>query len=784
MSSPRPQNRPARRPAVTCEAALGIARELWGVTGRITELPSDRDRNFRVDAEGESLVLKVTDAALDEIELAAAALERLDGAGGSLAVGRSRRCLRGELAQTVSGEDGRSHRAWAVQWVDGTPLAEAGDRSPELFRALGEELGRARIALDGWDHPGLDRDLKWDLHKGVEVAWGRESFIQCPRERRVVREGLATAEVALASCGDRLRVGVIHGDANDHNILVRESDPASWPCGLLDVGDINRGWVLGEVSIAAAYLLQGETEPLKVLTEFVAGYHQRDPIPEDEVGLILELLRLRLCVSVSVSAEQRAEEPGNEYLSVSYKPALELLALIQRWDPEEVRRSLAVACGLELDEVSHNVGKLGDRRRALLGPNLSVSYSEPLEIVRGEGRYLVDASGRSYLDGVNNVPQVGHGHPDVVARAARQMGALNTNTRYLSDVRLRFVERLLGTLPAPLEVVYLVNSGSEANELARRMVHAHSGRGDWVVIDGGYHGNTEALVELSPYKFNGPGGGGRRGHVHVAALPDRYRGPWGYDLDDAGERYAADVERLVGEVHASDRRVSAFLAESISGCGGQVVFPPGYLAGCYDVVRSQGGLVIADEVQVGCGRVGSHWWAFETQCVTPDIVTMGKPLGNGHPIGAVVTTREVASSFDNGMEYFNTFGGNPVSCAVADEVLKVIEEEGLREGAARTGGILLDGLREMQERHSELGDVRGLGLYLGVVCVRDRESKKPDARLAKAVVEGARARGVLLSTDGMEHDVIKVKPPLVFTEGDAEHLLAVLEEALNDAKGT
>ena len=301
------------------------------------------------------------------------------------------------------------------------------------------------------------------------------------------------------------------------------------------------------------------------------------------------------------------------------------------------------------------------------------------------------------------------------------------------------------------------------------------------MVEGGYHGNTSGLVDLSPYKFDGPGGGGRREHVRVAALPDRHRGEWGYEVEDAGVRYAQDVDRCVQESAAAGRRTAAFLAETIPGCAGQVVLPEGYLAECYRIVRAAGGLVLADEVQVGCGRVGSHWWAFETQGVVPDVVTIGKPLGNGHPLGAVVVTREVAQSFDGGMEYFNTFGGNPVSCAAGDAVLRVIEAEGLMGNASETGALLLDGLRSLMERHEGIGDVRGLGLYLGVACVRDRESSAPDASLAEAVVEGMMRRGVLLSTDGCDHDVIKMKPPMVFGPADSEHLLAMLDQAFTEA---
>jgi 4-aminobutyrate aminotransferase-like enzyme len=314
-----------------------------------------------------------------------------------------------------------------------------------------------------------------------------------------------------------------------------------------------------------------------------------------------------------------------------------------------------------------------------------------------------------------------------------------------------------------------------------RLARAHTKGSRWIVLDAAYHGNTEALVALSPYKFKGPGGAGVDSSVHVAELPDRYRGRWGYEDPDAGERYASDVERCTAEIADEGAQLAALFAESISGCGGQVVYPPGYLAAAATAARAAGGVVVADEVQVGCGRVGTHWWAFEAQGMTPDIVTIGKPLGGGHPVGAVVTTKEIAQSFDSGMEFFNTFGGNPVSCATAAAVLGVVEEERLRENVCAAGDVLISGLRDLAARSDRIGDVRGVGLFVGFVLVKGAGSDAPDATLASEVVECARGRGVLLSTDGPMHDVIKIKPPIVFTPDDSAHLIAVIESSLLEA---
>ncbi len=420
------------------------------------------------------------------------------------------------------------------------------------------------------------------------------------------------------------------------------------------------------------------------------------------------------------------------------------------------------------------------RRRTRLGRSLSLSYRKPLTIVRGSGAYLYDADGRAYLDLVNNVAQVGHAHPRVVEAAARQMALLETNTRYLHPAILEYADRLAATLPTGLEVIHLVNSGSEANELALRMARAATGRRDVAVLEGGYHGNTSGLVDVSPYKFDGPGGAGRPATTHVAPLPDPFRGRHRGPAAESAAAYLADLGTVLDAAAADGRSVAAFLAEAMPGSAGQVVPPPGYLRGAFARARAAGAITIADEVQVGLGRVGNWWWGFEADAAEPDIVTMGKPLGNGHPLAAVATTRAIAEAFDNGMEYFNTFGGNPVSAAIGLAVLDVIVEERLRERAAANGARFLAGLRDLATRHDVIGDVRGIGLFIGVALVADPLTLGPATDVADAVVEGAKARGILLSADGPYHDVLKIKPPLVIEASDVDRAIEVLDDVLGE----
>jgi 4-aminobutyrate aminotransferase-like enzyme/Ser/Thr protein kinase RdoA (MazF antagonist) len=415
-------------------------------------------------------------------------------------------------------------------------------------------------------------------------------------------------------------------------------------------------------------------------------------------------------------------------------------------------------------------------RKKLLVPNLSISYDKPIKFVRGDGVWLIDDSGRAYLDCFNNVCHIGHAHPAVVEAMARQAATLNTNTRYLHDNIVAYAERLTATLPKELTVAGFVNSGSEANSLALRMMRAHTGRENAIVLDWAYHGTTQELIGISPYKFRRKGGMEKKPHVHVALVPDSYRAPADWPIDEHGKRYAESVAELIAEMQAKGEGPGFFIAESIPSVAGQVFLPEGYLKEVYRMVRAAGGVCIADEVQVGFGRVGSHWWAFEEQGVVPDIVTMGKPIGDGHPLAAVVTTREIADSFNNGMEYFNTFGGNPVSCAVGLAVLDVIEGEDLRGNALEIGNCLLAGFRAMQQRYEVIGDVRGMGLFLGIELVTDRKTKAPATDFARAVSNGARQRGVLMGTEGPHDNVLKMRPPMIFSQRDADHLLAVLEE--------
>jgi 4-aminobutyrate aminotransferase-like enzyme len=416
-----------------------------------------------------------------------------------------------------------------------------------------------------------------------------------------------------------------------------------------------------------------------------------------------------------------------------------------------------------------------DLRSKHLGSSLSVSYDDPLHIVRGEGQYLFDAKGNRYLDCVNNIQHVGHCHPKIVEAAEQQYKKLNTNTRYLDETIVNYAKNITSTLPDGLDVCFFTNSGSEANDLALRLVRQFTGDKETIVLDGAYHGHLSSLIEISPYKHNGPGGNGSPNFVYTLPMPDSFRGK--YRGVNCGEKYVQEMQTTINEIESKGKKVSTFIAEALMGCGGQLILPKGFLKEAFDLVRSANGVCIADEIQIGFGRVGSHFWGFETEDVVPDIVTMGKSMGNGHPLSAVVTTREIADSFNNGMEYFNSFGGNAVSCAVGQAVLDVIKEEGLQENALEVGIYLLNQLKNLQNHHDLIGEVRGKGLFIGIELVKD--DLVPADVEAQTIVNQMKNIGFLLSTDGPNHNIIKIKPPLVFNKKNADELVEKIDERIS-----
>lgn len=415
-------------------------------------------------------------------------------------------------------------------------------------------------------------------------------------------------------------------------------------------------------------------------------------------------------------------------------------------------------------------------RKQHLGKSLSLQYKVPVKMVRGQGIYLIDQFGNKYIDTVNNVAHVGHEHKQVVKAGQQQMALLNTNSRYLHENINQLAKELIETLPEELNVLHFVNSGSEANELAIRMVKANTGQRDIIASEVGYHGNANMCIDISSYKFDGKGGSGAPEHTHIIPLPDTFRGK--YTDKDATNKYAKEVLKQIVKIKEKGRNVGAFIIEPIISCGGQVELPEGFLTKVYEYVRNEGGLCISDEVQTGCGRMGKTFWGFQLHNVVPDIVTIGKPLGNGHPLAAVACTQKVADRFANGMEYFNTFGGNPVSCAVGKAVLETVKNEGLQKNALEVGNYLKDELKKLARDYPIIGDIRGQGLFLGIELVT--KNMNPLAEEASYLANRMKDHKILMSTDGVDNNVLKIKPPMVFSKDNANELLFYLKKIFKE----
>lgn len=983
----------------------------------LASLSAEFDQNVRVDGNAGRSVLKLVGADGEPalVEMQVDALRHLEARCPELPVPRVWPTRNGDAWLDVPYE-GASLRCWRISWLSGRPLLDLRHRPPPLLRDLGSLLGRLSVALNDFEHPLLDRPHPWDPARG---GWVFSALEAVPEGvDRQLLERIAGRWSRLEQKIESLPRSVVHGDANDHNVLADLARARI--VGLFDFGDMVSTARVCEVAVAGTYAAFHSPDPVAAIAEVAAGFDSEIALSDAELDVVIDLVRVRLAISVVMSARRALTRPNEPYLSISESAAWGLLRALDSIDPglatarvrdlcgrppfpagpeivawlntragtdslapilgrpleeagvhvldlsvgstmlgadpanletgplgrlidDEMARAGAtvgigrwnearpiylgpafsegdhsidehrtIHLGLDLfaeagtplhapldavvDAVADNAGykdygpvvllrhepedapsfltlwghldvevldrlqpgdrlrageRVGDvgapprngdwpphlhlqlvvdgldfghdlpgvaparerstwkawfpdpsvlcglphgaggavspdmdrlvrRRRARLGTGLSLSYREPLHLVRGWRQFLYDIEGRAYLDLYNNVPHVGHSHPRVVEAVERQAALLNTNTRYLHETLLDYADALVARLPPALDSVWVLNSASEANELALRLARARTGRREVVVQEAGYHGHTSTLIEVSAYKFDGPGGEGRPDWVEVVPVPDPYRGRFRAEAGDAGRAYGDEVARTVAAMVARGRPPGAFLAETFPSVGGQIVPPEGYLARVYGVVRAAGGLCIADEVQTGFGRLGTAFWGFELQGVVPDIVVLGKPAGNGMPLGVVVSTREVAEAFDTGMEFFSTYGGNPVSCAAGLAMLRVLDDEGLQVEAERVGARLLEGLRRIAADHPTMGDVRGLGLFLGVEFVGDPDRRDPAPDVAAFVVERLRSRGVLTGVDGPDHNVLKLRGPLVVDDLDVDRFLAVYEVVMGE----
>jgi len=657
-----------------------------------------------------------------------------------------------------------------LTYVEGKFLAEA-KHSIELFQSIGKLLAQMDKILLDFYHPAIGaRQLDWDLQHCLNNQ-KYIKFIETPQQRKLVDYFfLQFSEIVLPEI-PKLRRCVIHSDANDWNLLVR-NDQIS---GIIDFGDMVYSSLINELAIAITYATLGKSKPAEWACHIIKAYNEILPLEKKEIKLLYYLIAARLCTSVCKSAFNKIQNPDNKYITISEKPAWKML---EKWitiNPIQTTNKFKNAVGFK-EKVYIDTEKDLGRRWSYISKSLSVSYTQPIKMVKAAFQYMYDASGKTYLDARNNIPHVGHCHPKVVQAGQRQMAILNTNTRYLYDQLSNYAEQLLAKFPEPLNKVFFVNSGSAASDLAIRLALTHTHYENIMAVEHGYHGNTKTGVEISPYKFEGKGGEGPASYILKAPIPDTYRGSYKSNNGKAGKQYAQEAINILNK---RNKGVAAFICEPVIGCAGQVPLPKDYLKEVYRVIRAQGGVCISDEVQTGFGRLGEHFWGFQMQNVVPDLVILGKPMGNGHPLAAVVTTDEIARSFENGMEFFSSYGGNPVSCSIGMAVLEVIEEEELQKNALETGDFLKQRLRKLAKKYAEIGDVRGFGFFLGIEFIKNQESLEPHTKLAKHAKNQLKENGILVGTDGPYENVIKIKPPMCFNKSNAQHLVDELETIIS-----
>ncbi len=755
----------ARPPEVPADLAARIARSIFGIDGEATPLEGERDRNFRVDAERGSFALKVGNPA-DEagvVEMQVLAMEHALAADPELPIARPHRTLEGRPTGSFA-IDGVEHAVQLVAFLEGDALPQ-GRTTPTTRRSIGAAVARLDLALAGFSHHLAHRPLLWDVARLPDLR-PKLSYVE-PGTRPLVERALDRFEAVAEPAMRFTPATTIHGDVNAGNVLVSSDDPER-VAGLVDFGDLVHARTVVDPAIAAAYQSFGAPDPLDPLVEVVTGYHAVRPLSAAEIRLVPELAAARMAQSLLISAWRAQLHPDNlDYILADAADCRATLALLAEHDLPALASALAEACGVRTDRHADIASSLA-LRAARLGPALSLSYDAPVRLVSGDGVWLVDTEGNRLLDAYNNVPQVGHSHPRVTAALAAQARRLTTNTRYLVDEVAAYADRLAALLPDELSVVMFVNSGSEANDVAIQIAKAVTGNRGVVITEHAYHGTTAATAALSPEEL---------GPKALEAWVERIGGAATLGAADAADRVRTEVDDAFDRLRERGHGAALLVCDDVFASDGIFTVPPGYLRSAYARARAAGALCLADEVQAGFGRVGPPFWGFAQDGVVPDIVTLGKPMGNGHPMGAVVTTPAIAAEFAARWHFFSTFAGSPVAAAVGMAVLDVIERERLPEHAERVGGYLRKQLEAVAREHAVITQVRGPGLFVGVELDRD-STGRPD--IGRAVANGLRRRGVLVGATGPGGNVLKIRPPLVFAEQHADRVGAELDATLNE----
>lgn len=774
-------------PRFSLEEVAELAARHFALSGQIDLLYSERDQNFRLrEDNGAAWTLKIASVEEDPaiIDCQIETMRHIAAVDPSLPVPRVRPAGDGAPAVTITGADGAAHVFYALSYLPGQLLGDA-PVTAEALSAQGAMVARLGRAMRGLAHPApLARDLLWDVRLLPRLL-AHIGTLPDPRRQQQARGIIEHFAADTLARLKTLRAQLVHADVNESNMLVDPEDPAR-VTGIIDFGDIIHGTLVQDVATIAAERPFGDIPVLDGIAEVVRGYNAVTRLEPEEADILYDVIVARLLLTPLINAWRAAETPDEPgYMHTWTDAVYRVIDALQEAGRDKATAAIRAACGLSpigatggnrpADDASQ-VDDLIERRKRVMGSKLYVFYDPPLHMVRGEGVWLTDASGRRFLDAYNNVPHVGHCHPHVVEAITRQVRTLNTNTRYLGSQVLEYSERLGASLPGDLKVCAFVNSGSEANDIAWRMAKAYSGNRGGLTMEYAYHGITDAVDAFSPSCSHS---GKIAPHMRTLTSPDDYRGPHRRGEHDLAARYAAHADGAIESLRQAGMAPAAFMVDSTFLTNGMPNVPDGYLPAVFAKVRAAGGLCIADEVQSGFGRMGTHMWGHRHHGVTPDIVTIGKPAGNGHPLGVVITTPEIMEAFLRDAAFFSTFGGNNVSCAAGLAVLDVIERERLIDNATGTGAFLKQGLGALMDRHDVIGDVRGAGLSVCVELVRDRNSLQPAGAETDRTLNLMRDEGVLVGNEGLHGNIVKIRPPMVFRRDHAEMVVNALDRALS-----
>lgn len=815
-------------PNVSAAAAEAVALELYGLTAGATPLEGERDRNFRLDtSDGRRLVLKFIDHEADDVVIAgqSAALAHLTEQNARLPIPRVIRTRSGgEVgAARISASGGLSSggprtaglnaagpgtggpgtigqpldagalcRVRLVTYLSGKPILDTRwpTHNRDLLRSVGNQVAHLDRALGGFFHPALAQPIAWDVRRAPLLLPVLPQVRSAPL-RRLLATALGPIDNLLRNLRG-LRSQAIHGDCHGRNLLVNKEGDAC--VGIIDLGDMIHAPLVLEAAVTMAEFLTDGIAPLEALPEFLAGYASAQPLERADINVLYDLMAARIAIGVLIQTwrDHNSVSPGASNLEESSARALDALAsrgkdhLTKHWLDVSEGASAGAPETNNRDQLNArrdsttSSARLLRRRHWALGANAELSYDRPLHLVRGVGVWVYTNNGERLLDVYNNVPHVGHAHPDVVAAIASQAKLIASNTRYLDERIIEYVERLTATLPPDLDTCLFVNSGSEANDVAWRIAKSHTGHNGALVMKYAYHGITDAITGLSPAicanvpvhveQLAAPLGGAHSlatplGGAHSLAAPlGGAHSVSGAMVAKLASAAAADVANAIARLATRGFAPASLMIDSALTSTGIFDPPADWIAPIVTAVRSAGGLVIGDEVQFGLGRSGSDFWGFSRRGYQPDIVTLGKPVGNGYPLGVVITRRSILEKFQRDTGFFSTFGGNPVAAAAGLAVLDVIQREQLVENARTTGGYFIQKLRELAAEHAAIRDVRGLGLMIGVEVT--------DRLLTKRLVNGLRDRSVLIGSEGPLGNVLKLRPPMPFRP---EHVDMVLE---------